>query len=149
MPKRSRNKNSEVIEQNDKLIEKDKEKDEAMTWTDPLISKLIDHYSCILYNSTSDSNIKSAEWTKVLNNFNEETKLNCNRQQLQSKIQSLKKQWIVFKKMKENSGWGWDHERNIPTAQDDVWAAYIKAHPEAKEFRYQSLPLFDKLDELF
>ena len=55
----------------------------------------------------------------------------------------------MFILVKNNSGWGWDHERNIPTAQDDVWAAYIKAHPEAKEFRYQSLPLFDKLDELF
>ena len=61
--------------------------------------------------------------------------------QLHSQYAYLKKKYSVFKELKSNSGFGWDEELNIPTAPNEVWDAYIKSHPLAKEFRTKA-PLF-------
>ena len=96
-----------------------------------------------------DNSIKKPVWTRLETQFAIRTHWSYGRQQLQTALHNMKKKYEAFMAVKANSGWGWDHERNIPTAEDDVWAAYVKAHPEAKEFRFQTLPLLDKLDELF
>ena len=37
----------------------------------------------------------------------------------------LKTAYKVFQAVKENSGFGWDIEKQIPTAPDEVWETYI------------------------
>lgn len=51
--------------------------------------------------------------------------------------------------MKDNPGFGWDTDRQLPTAPDEVWDRYLVAHKEAKEFRYKTLPNFAELDDIF
>ena len=36
-----------------------------------------------------------------------------------------------------------------PTAADEVWSAYLKAHPDASEFRGKPFVLFGDLDSIF
>ncbi|GJV14255.1 probable L-cysteine desulfhydrase, chloroplastic [Tanacetum coccineum] len=47
------------------------------------------------------------------------------------------------------SGFGWDTEKCVLTAPDDVWDSYLKTHPEATKFRNKAFPLFDKLSTVF
>lgn len=64
--------------------------------------------------------------------FNREMECNYDKQQLQSQYSILKKNYSVFKKLIENSGFGYDDVRKIPTAPSEVWDAYIAAHPDAE-----------------
>jgi len=66
-----------------------------------------------------------------------------------SKFSELKKKYNVFNKLKNLSGFGWDDEKQIPTADDATWEAYIEIHSEAKAFRKATLPNYDALDALF
>ena len=38
----------------------------------------------------------------------------------------LRSAYMIFQRLKENSGWGWDHVRNIPIAEDGVWNDYVE-----------------------
>lgn len=61
----------------------------------------------------------------------------------------MKGKYQELKAIKNNSGFGWDPVTNLPTAPDEVWEEYIKAHPRAKEFRTKSFPWYDNLDAIF
>ena len=60
----------------------------------------------------------------------------------------MKKEYDTFITIKNNSGFGWDSEKGVPTAPESVWDAYIKAHPEAERFRHHGLVHYAVLDEL-
>ncbi len=61
----------------------------------------------------------------------------------------LKKKYSGFQKLVENSGFGWDEDNQLPTADPSVWDKYLEKHPEAKEFRNKTLPHYQSLHELF
>jgi len=60
----------------------------------------------------------------------------------------LKKDYEIYSAIKNNSGFGWDDQRGIPTAPESVWSAYLTAHPEAKRFRGRALIHYSILHEL-
>jgi hypothetical protein len=66
-----------------------------------------------------------------------------------SKLSELKAKYKVFISLKENSGFGWDDVKKMPTAPEEIWAKYIEANPKAKIFRFKSLPYFLQLESLF
>ena len=61
-----------------------------------------------------DSGFKSASWNKILMDFNFESGLALELQQLQNLYSSLKKKWGVFKALKNCSGFGWDTNLKTP-----------------------------------
>ncbi|KAF7813077.1 uncharacterized protein G2W53_034053 [Senna tora] len=46
-------------------------------------------------------------------------------------------------------GFGWDDDRQLVVAERDVWEAYIKFHPDAKQFRYKSFPYLADLTKVW
>ncbi|KAI9108614.1 hypothetical protein K1719_020498 [Acacia pycnantha] len=65
-----------------------------------------------------------------------------------SRLKTLKRLWqtaydIIYGP--NTSGFGWDPETKLVTADDDVWEEYLKAHPKHKEFRTKPFPNFDSL----
>ncbi|KAI9075830.1 hypothetical protein K1719_042197 [Acacia pycnantha] len=54
-----------------------------------------------------------------------------------SRLKTLKRLWqttydIIYGP--NTSGFGWDPETKLVTADDDVWEEYLKTHPKHKEF---------------
>ncbi|KAJ7735178.1 hypothetical protein B0H16DRAFT_1731442 [Mycena metata] len=49
------------------------------------------------------------------------------------------------KKLRGLSGFGWDEGLKIVTASDDVWAAYLEKHENAKKWRKKPFPLYDDI----
>jgi hypothetical protein len=97
-----------------------------------------------------DSNgFKKKEWLEIMKSFNRSAGVNYNKQQLQSQLSILKSAYSTFKKVKENSGFGWNSTLQIPTAPDDVWDNYISSHPDAAKYRKETLPCFEELDQIF
>ncbi|KAI9121272.1 hypothetical protein K1719_008305 [Acacia pycnantha] len=65
-----------------------------------------------------------------------------------SRLKTLKRLWqttydIIYGP--STSGFGWDPETKLITADDDIWDEYLKAHSKHKEFRTKPLPNFDSL----
>lgn len=58
---------------------------------------------------------------------------------------TLKSQFLVVQTLRGLSGFGWDEDRNIVTATDEVWSAYIEAHPNAATWRSKPFPLYDDI----
>jgi hypothetical protein len=98
-----------------------------------------------------DSNgFKKKEWLEIMKSFNRSAGVNYNKQQLQSQLSILKSAYSTFKKVKENSGFGWwNSTLQIPTAPDDVWDNYISSHPDAAKYRKETLPCFEELNQIF
>eukprot|EP01041_Mallomonas_annulata_P031347 gene31347-53640_t len=66
------------------------------SWNDDLIGKLIEIYGLENANSTTEGTLKSVAWNRVVTQFNNQLDLTiekATKEQLQSKLQSLKKSW--------------------------------------------------------
>jgi hypothetical protein len=55
----------------------------------------------------------------------------------------------LFHELVQNSGFGWDSDLKLSTAPDKTWKEYLKSHPKAKDFRYETLPYYEELKILF
>jgi hypothetical protein len=102
--------------------------------------------------NVADNGFKKQQWTKILEAFNRRKAPGepiADKEKLQNQLSTLKKKYVIFKHLKENSGFGWDDVRRIPTAPPDVWERYLAAHKDAKEFRDKTLQFFQELDEIF
>lgn len=60
----------------------------------------------------------------------------------------LKKSYRTVRDLRNTSGFGWDDENQIVTADSAAWEEYIAAHPEAKPFRTKPFPLYDNLQAI-
>ena len=96
-----------------------------------------------------DNGFKKQSWQAIQNEFNSASGCRYDKQQLHSHYAVLKKRYHIYKMLKDNSGFGVDPSSGAPTAPSEVWAAYIKAHPDAAQFRYKAFTPFDDLDSIF
>lgn len=96
-----------------------------------------------------DNGFKKQSWHAIQAEFRETSKCPYDKQQLHSHYGVLKKKYHIYKALKENSGFGVDPNNGGPTAADDVWLAYLKAHPDASQFRGKPFLYFDDLDSIF
>jgi len=68
---------------------------------------------------------------------------------LQSQHATLKGRYVIFQKLLEQSGFGFNDTDCLVTADPDVWNAYILHHPKAAEFRHKAFPLYHQLRIVF
>ena len=54
-----------------------------------------------------------------------------------------------FAQLVSNSGFGWDDQKGLPTAADDVWDRYLAAHPKASPYRHKPLQYYAELKSIF
>jgi hypothetical protein len=105
--------------------------------------------TCIDQPSTADNGFKQSEWDKIRTLFNDATGLNYSKDQLQSKFSELKKKYKAFTSCKDNSGFGFDKDKMVPTAPDEVWKKWLEIHPDHKKFRTEEVINYDVMDKLF
>lgn len=96
-----------------------------------------------------DNGFKKQSWQAIQADFNSNSGCKYDKQQLHSHYGVLKKKYNIYKALKDNSGFGVDPNNGGPTAADDVWLAYLKAHPDASQFRGKPFLLFEDLDSIF
>ncbi|KAG6907216.1 hypothetical protein DXG01_009872 [Tephrocybe rancida] len=61
---------------------------------------------------------------------------------------ALKKDYREVKQLRDMSGFGWDDNNKLVTAEGDVWDWLIQAHPTLKKWRKNHFPLFDDIASL-
>ncbi|TFK64063.1 hypothetical protein BDN72DRAFT_775130 [Pluteus cervinus] len=57
----------------------------------------------------------------------------------------LKANFVQVKKLREQSGFGWDDVTKLVIASNDTWDAYIKSHPNMAKWRRTPFPLYDDM----
>jgi hypothetical protein len=70
--------------------------------------------------------------TRMVNEFNRVNQLNYDNGQLSTRFSICKSLYKEFKRCCDNSGFGFDPEKKIPTAPDHVWVQWIEANPTHK-----------------
>ncbi|XP_077253269.1 uncharacterized protein LOC143892475 [Tasmannia lanceolata] len=85
-------------------------------------------------------------WDLIVKELN----ISCNRNDIKvdyckNRLKTLKKHYGAVKDMLQLSGFSWDSVRKMVMADRHIWDEYLKAHPEAKFYRRNSVPNFEDL----
>ncbi|KAF5318979.1 hypothetical protein D9758_018530 [Tetrapyrgos nigripes] len=70
---------------------------------------------------------------------------NFTKTQVKGRWTRFKKDFKIVRRLRTLSGFGWDNVRNMVTATDQVWDAYIKGHSKAGPFRNKPFPHYDDI----
>ncbi|PON87613.1 Myb/SANT-like domain containing protein [Trema orientale] len=71
---------------------------------------------------------------------------------IESRMKTLKTHFQVVHEMLTGpycSGFGWDSERKVITAEKPVWDAYLESHKEATPYKTKAFPFYDDLCMVF
>ncbi|POM71939.1 hypothetical protein PHPALM_11429 [Phytophthora palmivora] len=97
----------------------------------------------------SDSGFKKEAWVAVTAAINQKFGLELVKQQIKSRLQTLKGKYTAVSGMLSASGFGWDPVRNVVLVHDDVWEDYVKGNPKCVDYRQTPLTYYNVLVELF
>ncbi|PWW80012.1 hypothetical protein C7212DRAFT_341172 [Tuber magnatum] len=61
----------------------------------------------------------------------------------------LKQSYETFETLKGNSHFGWNEEDKVVTALEELWAEYIKAHPEVRQFKDCTWKFYSEMRKVF
>ncbi|PLW37422.1 hypothetical protein PCANC_14852 [Puccinia coronata f. sp. avenae] len=86
-----------------------------------------------------------------MNRVNNRFKLNLNCNQLKNAKNKLRNVYVNVKFLRERSGFGWDNEKQVPTADSVVWAKLLTSHPRRAFAKYKDkpFPLYDLAHQVF
>ncbi|KAF5361456.1 hypothetical protein D9758_006189 [Tetrapyrgos nigripes] len=70
---------------------------------------------------------------------------NFTKTQVKGRWTRFKKDFKIVWRLRTLSRFGWDNVRNMVTATDQVWDAYIKGHSKAGPFRNKPFPHYDDI----
>ncbi|PSR91884.1 L10-interacting MYB domain-containing protein [Actinidia chinensis var. chinensis] len=115
-------------------------------WTPPMDRCLIDLLLDQVHkgNKIGQTFITQA-WNNVVTLFNTKFKSQYDRDVLKNRYKHLRRQYNDVKTLLEQDGFSWDETREMVTAADHVWDAYIMAHPDARSYRVKTVPSYPKL----
>ena len=89
-------------------------------------------------------------WTRTVGKFNQIFDLSFTPAQLKQKDQDLKKDFKVVEDLISKSGFGWDPDRMMVVAPDNVWSALrARKNKDALQWQEKSFPYFDDLFTLY
>ncbi|XP_062154599.1 L10-interacting MYB domain-containing protein isoform X6 [Alnus glutinosa] len=88
-------------------------------------------------------------WRNIVESFYEKTGSSYDKKQMKNHWSLTKEQWKVWVKLIGDSSMKWDPETKLLGASREDWANYIKANPEAAQFRFKELQFTDKLEIVF
>ena len=96
-----------------------------------------------------DKNLKTHLWNNIVQNFNDRTNCGYDKEQLQNCFSVLKKKYMTYQGIKDNSGFGYDEATGLFTASEEVWNSYIACHKEAKALRTKPFAFYEKCFRIF
>ncbi|KAM5565091.1 L10-interacting MYB domain-containing protein [Rosa sericea] len=119
-------------------------------WTMPLEKVFAD---LMLEQAAQGNRLNNAfsnkAWKYIHHEFNRQTGLNYDKQQLKNHHGVLRRSYHSVKSLLDQDGFSWDKSRCMVIAESDVWANYIEKHPEIEAIRVKGCPLYEQLDSIF
>ena len=83
--------------------------------------------------------------------INEQFDLKLNREQLKNAKNKIQDFYVDVKLLREKSGFGWDNEKQVVTANSSTWDELTKAHPHCSLGKLKEKPfvLYDLCHQVF
>ncbi|KAF5469203.1 hypothetical protein F2P56_013293 [Juglans regia] len=88
-------------------------------------------------------------WTWMIASFNKKFGLICDKDVLEDRYLSLMKEYTDVLNLLNHYGFAWDEIDQTLIADDDVWMAYIKEHPDAIAYRDRILDGYSDLGLIY
>lgn len=119
-------------------------------WTPPMDRYLVDLLLDQVHrgNKLGQTFIAQA-WVDMVILFNTKFGSNHDKDVLKNRYKHLRRQYNDIKFLLEQSGFSWNEARDMVTAEDSVWDAYIKERPDARSYRVKTVPSYHKLGIIF
>ncbi|XP_043705936.1 uncharacterized protein LOC122655710 isoform X3 [Telopea speciosissima] len=92
-----------------------------------------------------DNTFNKQAWSDMITLFNAKFGSQHDKDVLRSRYKNLRKQYNDMKFLLQQNGFTWDETRQMVTANDDVWDAYIKKRPDARSYRTKTMPNYKDL----
>ncbi|XP_038700570.1 L10-interacting MYB domain-containing protein [Tripterygium wilfordii] len=119
-------------------------------WTPPMDRFFIDLLLEQVYKGNRIGQTFLAQaWTDIVLSFNEKFQSHHDKDVLKNRYKHLRRQYNDIKNLLENSGFLWDGSREMVVADDYIWDAYVKEHPDSRSYRVKTVPSYDKLCIIF
>ncbi|XP_019054324.1 PREDICTED: L10-interacting MYB domain-containing protein-like [Nelumbo nucifera] len=107
-----------------------------MSWTQDIDNLLIDTLAeQVNLGNKVDKNFKSPTYTAAARAISTKFSIECTQGYIRNRLKTIKQNFVILKNLLNQSGFAWNDSTKTIDATPDVWATYIEAHPEAKQFR--------------
>lgn len=103
----------------------------------------------VVQGNRSNNAFSNKAWKYIHHEFNRQTGLNYDKQQLKNHHGVLRRSYHSVKSLLDQDGFSWDKSRCMIIAESDVWANYIEKHPEIEAVRVKGCPLYEQLYMIF
>ncbi|CAM8961541.1 unnamed protein product [Rhodiola kirilowii] len=119
-------------------------------WTPPMDRYLIDLLLEQVHkgNKLGQTFITKA-WINMITLFNARFGTSHDKDVLKNRFKHFKRQFNEIKLLLQQTGFSWDDTREMVVAEDDIWDAYTKEHPDARAYRVKTIPGYHKLLIIF
>ncbi|KAK9207790.1 hypothetical protein WN944_000137 [Citrus x changshan-huyou] len=119
-------------------------------WTPPMDRYLID----LLLEQVHRGNklgqtFITQSWNDMITSFNDKFLSHHDKDVLKNRFKHLRRLYSEIKVLLQHGGFLWDEPRDMVTAEDHIWDAYIKEHPDARSYRVKTVPSYHKLCVIF
>lgn len=84
-------------------------------------------------------------WMDMISAFNEKFKFQYEKDILKNRHKVLRNLYSAVKKILDQKGFSWDDDRQMVTADNKVWDAYLKVYPDVRSFRIKTIPYYNDL----
>ncbi|EEF39323.1 conserved hypothetical protein [Ricinus communis] len=96
-------------------------------------------------NKFDDHLFSKRAWKNMTLLFNTKFKFRYEKDVLKNRHKTLRNLYTAVKKLLDQNGFSWDNNRQMVTADNDVWDEYIKMHPDARAYRIKTIPHYKDL----
>ncbi|WCJ22271.1 hypothetical protein M5689_004367 [Euphorbia peplus] len=96
-------------------------------------------------NKFDDHLFSKRAWKHMTVLFNIKFNFQYEKDVLKNRHKTLRNLYKAVTKLLDYEGFSWDHNRQMVTADNDVWDEHIKMHPDARTFRIKTIPYYENL----
>ncbi|XP_057499756.1 uncharacterized protein LOC130783958 isoform X2 [Actinidia eriantha] len=115
-------------------------------WTLPMDQYLIDLLlDQVLRGNKIGRAFITQAWNEMVKSFNSKFGSHYDKEVLKNRYKHLRQQYSDVKILLDQSGFSWDENQEMVTAEEYVWDSFTKAYPDAQSYKFRTVPSYQKL----
>ncbi|KAH0969167.1 hypothetical protein GBA52_028979 [Prunus armeniaca] len=119
-------------------------------WTTPLTEILVNlMVDQVHKGNRKNHNFGKKAWKYMCDEFHKRTGLKWDKEQLKNRGAVLRRIYVTVTSLLDQSDFSWDESTGAIVASDEVWAEYVREHPDAETLKVSGCPIYKELCTIF